>query len=78
MIYRKLKPKDLPIFADWRGDLENNKYRISEPINEAETRNYLAFLINKANETDCTYFGYAVVLKKNNQLIGGDFLYHLP
>lgn len=78
LIYRKFKPEDLPIFADWRGNLENNKYRISEPISEAETQNYLDFLIDKANEADCTYFGYAVVLKENNQLIGGGFLYHLP
>jgi len=78
LIYRKFKSEDLPIYADLRGNLENNKYRISEPISETETWNYLTFLIDKADEADCTYFGYAVVLKENNRLIGGAFLYHLP
>ena len=39
LIYRKFKPEDLPIYSDLRGDLENNKYWISEPISEAETWN---------------------------------------
>lgn len=78
LIYRKFKQEDLPVFADWRGNLENNKYRISEPRSEAETLDYLNFLISKSNEEDCTYFGFAVVLKENSTLIGAAFLYNLP
>lgn len=78
LIYRKFTLEDLPVFADWHGNLENNKYRISEPRSEAETRSYLTFLIDKAEEEDCTYFGYAAVLKETRTLIGAGFLYHLP
>ena len=78
LIYRKFKSEDLPAFADWRGNLENNKYRISEPRSETVTLDYMSFLIAKANEEDCTYFGFATELKENNALIGAAFLYNLP
>jgi len=77
LIYRKFKYDDLPIFADWRGNPENNKYRQSEPRNEAETSDYLNFLISKSNEEECSYFGFAVVLKTDNTLIGAGFLINI-
>lgn len=76
LIFRKFIQDDFPIAYDWLSNLENIKFRSSEPKNEKQVHEYLDWAIKCANETECVNFRYAVVLKKNNALIGSCELYY--
>jgi [ribosomal protein S5]-alanine N-acetyltransferase len=76
LIFRKFRQDDFPIVYDWLSNLENMKYRSSEPKNEKETHEYLDWAIKCANEENCINFRYAVVLKESNVLIGSCELYY--
>ncbi len=57
LLFRKFRHEDFPIVYDWLSNLENMKYRSSEPKTEEEV-------------DECVNFRYAVVLKETNELIG--------
>lgn len=70
LIFRKFKQEDFPIVNDWLGNLENMKFRSSEPKNTKEAHDYLDWAISCAELDECINYRYAVVLKENNTLIG--------
>lgn len=70
LVFRKFRQDDFPIVYDWLSNLENIKYRSSEPKNEKEVHEYLDWAIKCAEQDECINFRYAVVLKENNALIG--------
>lgn len=76
LIFRKFVQDDFPIVYDWLSNLENMKYRSSEPKSEKDAHDYLNWAIKCANEEECSNFRYAVVLKKNKSLIGSCELYY--
>lgn len=76
LIFRKFKQNDFPVVFDWLNNLENMKYRSSEPKNEEEAHQYLNYAIESAEEEDCINFRYAVVKKEDNTLIGSCELYY--
>ena len=78
LIYRKFKHEDLPVVLGWLGDADVMKYFSWEPKSESETVEYLNFVIGKAEEEECQFFEYAVVLKTDNTLIGSIALFNLP
>lgn len=70
LTFRKFRPDDFPVVFDWLSNLENMKYRSSEPKNEREAREYLDWAIKCTEQDDCINFRYAVVLKETGALIG--------
>ncbi len=76
LIFRKFKQEDFPVVYDWLGNIENMKYRSSEPKTEAEAHEYLNWAIKCAEEANCVNFRYAVVLKNSGELIGSCELYY--
>ena len=70
LIFRKFRQQDFSVAYDWLSNLENMKYRSSEPKTEKETHEYINWAINCAEQDECINFRYAVVLKENNALIG--------
>ena len=76
LIFRKFKQNDFPVVFDWLNNLENMKYRSSEPKNEEEAHQYLNYAIESAEEEDCINFRYAVVKKEDNTRIGSCELYY--
>ena len=42
LTFRKFRPDDFPVVFDWLSNLENMKYRSSEPKNEREAREALS------------------------------------
>jgi RimJ/RimL family protein N-acetyltransferase len=77
LIYRKFDEKDFPILFDWVNNTENMKYR-EEPLNEAQARGYLKWLISNTDKEEVTHCEYAVVLKSDKTLIGSGVLMHMP
>ena len=75
LLFRKFRQSDYPVVYDWLSNLENMKYRSSEPKSEQEAHDYLDWAIKCAEEEDCINYRYAVVLKENNELIGSCELY---
>ncbi|MEE0859010.1 MAG: hypothetical protein U0M12_06045 [Acutalibacteraceae bacterium] len=45
LLFRKLKQDDFSVVYDWLSNLENMKYRSSEPKIEGEARGYLDLAI---------------------------------
>ena len=78
LIYRKFREEDFSVLFDWRGNAENMKYWMSGQKNEAETREYLNWVISNAEAEDCTNYEFAVVLKTDNSLIGSAMMINLP
>lgn len=70
LIFRKFKQEDFPVVYDWLSNLENMKYRSSEPKTEEEAHRYLDWAIQCVEQEECVNFRYAVVLKETNELIG--------
>lgn len=70
LIYRQFNNEDFPVVYDWLSNLENMKYRSSEPKNKEDALEYLNWAIQCANEDECINFRYAVILKDSNKLIG--------
>ena len=77
LIYRKFKQEDLPIYMDWCGNLENNKYKQGEPSREADILDWFNSTVAKSDDDEYTSFHYAVELKADNNLIGEIFLFNL-
>ena len=77
LIYRKFKQEDLPIYIDWCGNLENNKYKQGEPSREADILDWFNSTVTKSDDDEYTSFHYAVELKADNNLIGEIFLFNL-
>ncbi len=78
LVYRKFKEADFPLYADWCGNLENNKYKQGEPQSKAEMLAWFNTIISKPEEDDYTAFHFAVELKATSELIGEVFLFNLP
>lgn len=76
LIFRKFRLDDYPIVFDWLSNIQNMKYRSSEPKNASEVQQYLDWAIECAEQKECINFRYAVVLKENNALIGSCELYY--
>lgn len=70
LLFRKYRVEDFPVFYDMLSNLENMKYRSSEPKNEEDVKNYLKCGIECAEQTPCINYRYAVVLKETGELIG--------
>ena len=70
LLFRKYQVEDYPVFYDMLSNLENIKYRSSEPKNEDEVRGYIDWGIQCAEQTPCINFRYAVVLKETGETIG--------
>lgn len=70
LIFRKYRDEDYDVFFDMLSNLENMKYRSSEPKNEKEVRGYIQWGIKCAEETPCINYRYAVILKETSELIG--------
>lgn len=76
LIFRKFSQSDFPVVYDWLSNIENMKYRSSEPKTEKEAHQYLDWAISCAEAEICVNFRYAVVRKKDNALIGSCELYY--
>ena len=70
LLFRKYKIEDYSVFYDMLSNLENMKYRSSEPKNTEEVQRYIDWGIQCAEQTPCINFRYAVVIKETGQLIG--------
>lgn len=70
LLFRKYKVEDFPVFYDMLSNLENMKYRSSEPKCEDEVRGYVEWGIQCAQQKPCINFRYAVVLKQTGETIG--------
>lgn len=75
LIFRKFRQSDFPIVYDMLSNIENMKYRSSEPKNEDEAHQYLNWAIECAEQNPCVNFRYAVELKGTGELIGSCELY---
>ena len=74
LIYRKFKQDDFPVVFDWFGNAENMKYWMSGTKNEAETRDYLDWVISNSESEEPDSYNFAVVIKSDNVLIGSAIL----
>lgn len=70
LLFRKYKKEDFPVFYDMLGNLENMKYRSSDPKNENEVKQYIEWGIKCAEQRPCINYRYAVVLKETGDTIG--------
>lgn len=70
LLFRKYWLEDYAVFYDMLSDLENMKYRSSEPKNEAQVREYIEWGIQCAEQSPCVNYRYAVVLKETGETIG--------
>lgn len=70
LLYRSYKQDDFPIFYDMLSNLENMKYRSSEPKSMKQVQEYLSWGIMCAKEQPCINYRYAVVIKETGELIG--------
>jgi len=77
LIYRKFKQDDFPIVFDWLGNAENMKYRMGEPRNESEVRDYLNWAVSNAEADECNSYEFAVASKTENSLIGSGSLMNI-
>lgn len=76
LTFRKYKQEDFNVFFDMLSNLENMKYRSSEPKTVKEVQEYIDWGIKCAEQTPCVNYRYAVVLKETGQLIGSCELYY--
>lgn len=76
LIFRKFRQNDFPVIYDILSNIENMKYRSSEPKTEKEAHEYLNWAIECAEQENCINFRYAVVRKEDNALIGSCELYY--
>lgn len=51
LLFRKYKREDFPVFYDMLSNLENMKYRSSEPKNENEVKSYIEWGIKCAEQS---------------------------
>lgn len=70
LCFRKYKMEDYPVFYDMLSNLENMKYRTSEPKNTNAVREYIEWGIKCAEHKPCINYRYAVVLKQTGETIG--------
>jgi len=70
LLFRKYRVEDFTVFYDMLSDLENMKFRSSEPKNEEDVKNYLRAGIECAEQKPCVNYRYAVILKETGELIG--------
>lgn len=70
LLFRKFRQEDFPVFYDWRSNLENMKYRSSEPQTKEAAQKSLNWAMQCAEQEECVNFRYAVVLKETGKLIG--------
>lgn len=76
LIFRKFEQSDFPVIYDMLSNIENMKYRSSEPKTKEEAHKYLDWAIECAEQEHCVNFRYAVVRKNDNSLIGSCELYY--
>lgn len=70
LIFRKYSNEDFQIFYDMLSNLENMKYRSSEPKNIKDVQEYINWGIKCAEQKPCVNYRYAVVLKETGETIG--------
>ncbi len=70
LIYRAYRTEDFSVLYDMLSNLENMKYRSSEPKSQEEVHDYISWGIECAKRTPCINYRYAVVLKETNEVIG--------
>ncbi|MBQ4575672.1 MAG: GNAT family N-acetyltransferase [Clostridia bacterium] len=68
--FREYRMEDFYVFYDMLSNIENIKYRSSEPKNEDDVHGYIEWGINCANQKPCINYRYAVVLKDTGETIG--------
>lgn len=76
LFFRKFNQNDFSVVYDWLSNIENMKYRSSDPKTEEEVHRYLEWAIECAEQDNCINFRYAVVRKDDNALIGSCELYY--
>ena len=70
LILRNFTEDDFDAVHSYASCLKNVIYMLWGPNTEEHTWAYINTAISKANETPCTVFIYAVVMKYTNNLIG--------
>lgn len=70
LLFRKYQQQDFELFYDMLSNLENMRYRSSEPKSKKEVREYIQWGMQCAEQEPCVNFRYAVVLKASGNLIG--------
>lgn len=70
LLFRKYKLEDYGVFYDMLSNLENMKYRSSEPQTEESVHKYIEWGIKCAEQNPCINYRYAVVLKQTGETIG--------
>lgn len=70
LLFRKYQRKDFPVFYDMLSNLENMKYRSSEPKSAEDVKGYIDWGIRCAEQNPCINYRFAVVLKETGELIG--------
>ena len=71
LVLRKFTESDFDAVHSYACRVENIIYMPWGPNTEADTREFLRMAIAEAEETPCTNYKYAVVLKSTGALIGG-------
>ncbi|MCL2867538.1 MAG: GNAT family N-acetyltransferase, partial [Clostridia bacterium] len=70
LILRKFIEDDFAAVQSYAGCADNIIYMLWGPNSDEDTRAFINWAISRAEETPCTNFQYAAVLKTTNQLIG--------
>lgn len=70
LLFRQYRLEDYSVFYDMLSNLENMKYRSSEPKDEEDVRGYIEWGIKCAEQKPCINYRYAVVLKETGETIG--------
>lgn len=70
LLFRKYRVDDFDVFYDMLSNLENMKYRSSEPKNEEEVKAYIDWGIKCAEQIPCINYRYGIVLKETGEVIG--------
>lgn len=71
LILRKFGMDDFSAVHSFASMPDNTVYMVWGPNTEEQTRAFINMAISKAEETPCTNYQYAVVLKETGKLIGG-------
>jgi len=71
LILRKYTEDDFTAVHCYGSCVDNIIYMVWGPNNEDQTRAYISRAIKKANDTPCTDYQYAAVLKETGILVGG-------
>jgi RimJ/RimL family protein N-acetyltransferase len=78
LMYRKFDENDFSVVFEWHGDKDNMGYRRDGVKTDAETQEYLNWIIDESNVDECKNFWFAAVRKEDNILIGEGLIKDVP